>query len=404
MESGTITTPFGRRTMTLGMLAAQVRAADIPADRSIDKWKLFRSLCEARGTIGVSDRALAVLNALLSFYPKNEISEENGTVVFPSNAQLSLRTHGMAGTTLRRHLASLVEAGLIIRRDSPNGKRYARKGGAGEITDAYGFSVAPLLARAAEIEQMAAEVATERMHLKRLKERLSICRRDIGKLIETAMEEGLPGDWTDMQLQMRAISMRMSRVPQADEIEDVLAALEEFRDQVVKILTSNIKTENKDANDIQNGCDIHNSNPHLTSDLEPALEAKQGAKSVAEPKPASPHPRSYPLAMVLQSCPEIIPYGPAGAVSSWRDLMAAAVIVRSMLGVSPSAYQEACDVMGPENAATVMACILERAGHINSAGGYLRELTRKAESGAFSLGPMLMALMRSHAGPARRAG
>ncbi|WP_244604546.1 MULTISPECIES: helix-turn-helix domain-containing protein [Mesorhizobium] len=32
----------------------------------------------------------------------------------------------MPQTTLRRHLAVLVECGLIIRRDTPNGKRHAR--------------------------------------------------------------------------------------------------------------------------------------------------------------------------------------------------------------------------------------------------------------------------------------
>jgi Replication protein C C-terminal region len=61
--------------------------------------------------------------------------------------------------------------------------------------------------------------------------------------------------------------------------------------------------------------------------------------------------------------------------------MSAAVVVRSMLGVSPSAYQDACEVMGPENAAVAVACILERAGHINNAGGYLRDLTAKARRG-----------------------
>ena len=97
-------------------------------------------------------------------------------------------------------------------------------------------------------------------------------------------------------------------------------------------------------------------------------------------------------------------YGPGGSVSTWRELMTAAVVVRSTLGVSPSAYERACNVMGPENAATIIACILERAGHINSPGGYLRDLTAKAERGEFSLGPMLMALMRTHAGPIKRAG
>ncbi|RWX19036.1 hypothetical protein EHI42_05695 [Rhizobium hidalgonense] len=84
--------------------------------------------------------------------------------------------------------------------------------------------------------------------------------------------------------------------------------------------------------------------------------------------------------------------------------MAAAVIVRSMLGVSPSAHGQACDIMGPENAATVMACVLERAGHINSAGGYLRDLTRRAERGEFGNGPMLMALARTNSPIRGKAG
>ena len=78
--------------------------------------------------------------------------------------------------------------------------------------------------------------------------------------------------------------------------------------------------------------------------------------------------KNFPIGMVLRACPEIAMYGPGGTIGSWRDLMGAAVVVRSMLGVSPSAYQEACEVMGPENAATAIACILERGGHINSAG------------------------------------
>jgi len=48
--------------------------------------------------------------------------------------------------------------------------------------------------------------------------------------------------------------------------------------------------------------------------------------------------------MVLQACPQIRDCGPSGNVESWRDLMFAAVVVRSMLGVSPSAYQDASKI------------------------------------------------------------
>jgi replication initiation protein RepC len=59
--------------------------------------------------------------------------------------------------------------------------------------------------------------------------------------------------------------------------------------------------------------------------------------------------------------------------------------------------------MGPENTAITLACILERARHINSAGGYLRDLTRRARQKAFSPTPMLMALLRANSGAEGRA-
>lgn len=116
-----MTTPFGRRAMSLGMLANQQRAETIEPGITRNKWKLFRAVCEARPSLGVTDRALTVLDALLTFYPEDEISEARGLVVFPSNAQLSLRARGMTPATLRRHLAVLIDAGLILRKDSRTG-------------------------------------------------------------------------------------------------------------------------------------------------------------------------------------------------------------------------------------------------------------------------------------------
>ncbi|WP_375293118.1 replication initiation protein RepC [Ensifer sp. ENS10] len=37
--------------------------------------------------------------------------------------------------------------------------------------------------------------------------------------------------------------------------------------------------------------------------------------------------------------------GPNGAVATWRDLLSAAVVVRSMLGVSPSAYERPAEFL-----------------------------------------------------------
>ncbi|PZU15833.1 MAG: replication initiation protein RepC, partial [Shinella sp.] len=63
------------------------------------------------------------------------------------------------------------------------------------------------------------------------------------------------------------------------------------------------------------------------------------------------------------------------------------------------AFQAACRAMGPVNAAVVIACIFERAEEINSAGAYLRDLSRRACLRQFSAGPMLLALLRSRSRP-----
>ena len=208
------TTPFGRRSMSLAMVASQANARDFAgkpgnSETVVHKWRLFRALTEAKAPLGVTDRALSVLHALLSFHQETALTlpaadrradDEDGEgsagiVVFPSNRELSIRAHGMAPATLRRHLACLVEAGLIIRRDSPNGKRYARRGQGGEIESAFGFDLTPLVARAEEIENLAEEVRAENKAIRLLRERVTLLRRDIVKMIATGLEEGVPGDW-----------------------------------------------------------------------------------------------------------------------------------------------------------------------------------------------------------------
>src|SRR6202166_371551 len=160
MQPHSSTTPFGRRSLTLAHVASQANAKARPAEKAVHKWQVFRAICTAKARIGVSERALAVLDALLSFHPETALSGD-GLIVFPSNQQLALRAHGMAPATLRRHLAALIDCGLIIRRDSPNGKRYARKGKGGEIALAFGFDLAPLVVRAEEFEGMAQEIEAE---------------------------------------------------------------------------------------------------------------------------------------------------------------------------------------------------------------------------------------------------
>jgi replication initiation protein RepC len=401
METGIATTPFGRRPMSLAMLAAQNESREIPKGRVVDKWQIYRNLCEGKSIVGIGDRALAVLNALLSFYPDSELSEENGIIVFPSNAQLSLRAHGMPDSTLRRNLAELVDCGLVIRRDSPNGKRYARKGRGGEIEEAFGFSLAPLLARAQEFEAAAERVRADNRALRLMRERITLHRRDIQKLVEAAVEEDVPGDWGGLWRRFRAVVETIPRRARIAELEPVVADLAALRDDVDKLLEIHMESTNPSGNESQSERQQSDSNTDSIFEFEPALE-KSGAAAEPLTRTAEP-PKTYPLGLVLKACPEIADYAVDG-IGNWRDLMITAAQVRGYLGVSPSAYEDACHVMGQEIAAIVIACILQRAQHINSAGGYLRVLTDKARAGEFSVGPMLMAALRANGVTAKMTG
>ncbi len=70
------------------------------------------------------------------------------------------------------------------------------------------------------------------------------------------------------------------------------------------------------------------------------------------------------LAMVGHDC------GPNGAVATWRDLLSAAVVVRSMLGVSPSAYERPAEFLERRMQPPSWRVFSKGQGHIYSAGGY----------------------------------
>jgi replication initiation protein RepC len=395
----------GGRSLTFAHMAAQKMADERPPEKAVHKWNLFRAICLGGRQLGVSERALSVLDALLSFHPETVLMGEN-LIVFPSNEQLSLRAKGMPHATLRRHLAALVDARLIVRRDSPNGKRFARKGRDGEIETAFGFDLGPLVARAEEIEAVADEVRAEQLGLRLAREKITLCRRDVARLIETGVDEGvrigldsgLPSDWVEVHALFRSIVARIPRNAPRGVLEGLADELASLATQIAQVFDKRVESEILSVNESQNERHKQNSNPNPLPDFEPSLrEGRGGAPEPLVERPGAPKRKrqsegAYPLRMVLEACPDLIDYA-KGGISSWRDFIATANVVRPLIGISPSAWEDAQSAMGEVYAAIVLGCILQKGEAINSAGGYLRELSRKAEAGEFSVGPMLMALL-----------
>ncbi len=376
------TTPFGQRPVTAGLIARAIEAQGRVQIPEFDKWALFRALCTAREAFGISDRDLAVLNALLSFHPGKMLTDTQNLIVFPSNRALSERTHGMAESTLRRHLGALSAAGLIQRHDSPNGKRYAARGHGGDVIRAFGFDLRPLLVRAQDITEAAAEAEAKAGRIRRLREEITLLKRDALKLAQYGQHSAPEPVWATYEVQLLEMHKLMRRKLSENALEDVLALLKPLLSAIYKRL----ETVEMDGSDSQNERHIQNSNTD-----KPDLESCEDEKA-CDPDVGTEREINVPLDLVARACPDILPYA-AHPVRHWRDFVDLAHFVKGMMGITPEVWAKAVGVMGPQGTATVVAAILQRVEDIRNPGGYLQALIKKAEAGLFSPAPMIMALL-----------
>lgn len=367
--------------------------------KPVNKWELLRELSKAQAAFGVSERDLTVLQGLLSFFPDDALGGNAEMVVFPSNKAICERLNGMACSTMRRHIARLVDAGLLMRRDSPNGKRYVRKHG--EERMAFGFDLSPLYCRSEEVARAAEAVREAEDRVRRLREVVSLMRRDLAALAEFG-EEIQPGLGLWDQLRNKAVltARALRRKLMLEELWAYRAELEALLDHARNVIDGS-ETEEMNTNDASFERHHHNSNKE-SIDLEPALDkggAAAGAPDVETDAPVADVEEAdkrripkIPLHLVIAGCPSLKTFY-QGDIRHWHQLFDAACHVRPAMGISASAWEEAQRFMGHEQASIVVVAMLERFADIRSPGGYLRALTSKAAAGEFSCGPMVMALM-----------
>ena len=390
--------PFMRPISYAHLRVIERPEASVPA-RPVNKWELLRELSKAQAAFGVSERDLTVLQGLLSFFPDDALGGNAEMVVFPSNKAICERLNGMPGSTMRRHLARLVEAGLLQRRDSPNGKRYVRKHGEDRV--AFGFDLSPLYCQSEEIARAAEAVREAEERVRRLREVVSLMRRDLAALAEFGdeMQPGL-GFWDQLRDKAALTARALRRKLSIEDLAAYRADLEALLDQARNIIDGP-ETEEMNTNDAQSERHHHNSNKE-SIDFEPALEksgAAAGVPDVDRDEPVADvdeqdtrHLPKIPLHLVIAACPSLKTFY-QGEIRHWHQLFDAACHVRPAMGISASAWEEAQRFMGPEQASIVVAAMLERFADIRSPGGYLRALTTKAAAGEFSFGPMVMALI-----------
>lgn len=375
-------TPFRRMVDAVQMQHQAIVAAPLP-ERAVAKWDVLRELSVAKAAFGLSDRDLGVLQALLSFYPALTLDQPEKMVVFPSNQSVCDRLNGMPSSTMRRHLANLVAAGVILRRDSPNGKRYLRLHASGP--QAFGFDLSPLPRLFGRILSLADQIRAEAAEIAELRERINLMRRDLRGLWDyanasaQAINAPCPTALDDLARHLRR---KLSRDELKNIAHQLAQMLLELQSHPTFTEVSSSSAEEMSTNNARIEQHYQSSNKDLHES-----ESCQGTKASVTAAPSK-----MPLDLVLSACPEILEYA-LDPVHDWQGFQRLAEHIRPMMGICGSAWAQAKRSMGDSEAAITLAAMLQRMGEIRSPGSYLRSLSSKAVEGIFTSGPMIRALM-----------
>ena len=337
-----------------------------------DKWQLLDQLTQASETYELSHRTLTVLQALLTFLPTRHIPSGAAGIIFASNQRVSKRLHGMPESTLRRHLAQLLRAGIVSRHDSPNRKRFAHSRG-GEITAAFGFDLSPLVHQADAISRAAEEAQARQEELLALRDEVLMLRATL--MQEAGHEE-----------QLAKVAKLLRRKADKTELREKAATLKSLLKTGIEEAS---KTEDLSTACAQNERHIQNSDI-IHFDSEGQGTRTYDRSQLAGNKEAEKD-QGVSLGQVLSTCKEHQSFFPE-TLRNWADVERISDKIAPMLGIDQPVMIDAKRIMGREAAAITVLCLLEKANAIRSPGAYLRRLTQMAKDGAFSLKPMVVAL------------
>lgn len=334
-------------------------------DHAVDKWDALRELSVARKTFGLSDRDLTVLQALLSFHPGTKLDDPSRIVVFPSNAKLCERLNGMPCSTMRRHLAHLVEARVIARRDSPNGKRYRRREG-----QTFGFDLSPLAHRFPELRRAADTIRAQQYRIATLREEISLLRRDALALLANASSPELA-----QLIEVTAKTLR--RQLSQNQLESLRDALTLGLSELSQMAHFSADLSSDDS---QNEQHQYNKETYIPESVCPETQKKEENSN-----------EDLQIATVLANCDQIQQFSPE-PIRDWHDLVRAADNLRPMMGICAQAWQFAIDSMGKVSASVLLAAILQRFDKIRSPGAYLRGIANRATRQDFCINQMIRSL------------
>jgi replication initiation protein RepC len=376
---------------------------------------LLKVAADAAKALALNPKERQVLTELALSFGGQQLAA--GLLCWPSNAHLSDRTN-IPERTLGRVLSGLCRQGLIVARESANGKRFPIKNSKGEIVDARGFDLTPLYARAQVFADRCKEIEVEAKLRRQLRGDLTAARNTVRDLcaadtaglltIIAARLDALPYPVPRCATSREIAAAAEAFVTLADDARDILYAVSESSEMTgcARQIDLHSKQDTKfpieDCNRNRSAASAtpHSSQKGAYGAME-AFQEKRGGIVRHNERSIVNAEKSIPkdLGLWRGACPELAHFEP---VRSIEHAAATGSELLRACGLAQRAFDGAARDIGPVNAGLVALFVYqrhadgERAGGtpIRSPGGLFVSLTREIAQGHNDLGRALSTMRK----------
>ena len=398
-----------------------------------DRFTITRSLKkhDVAARLGWSSRQVFLTEALIGVTTARDWKDSSRPMVWLSQDALKQLFNCTSDSTVRYHLRRLMELGVLAMRDSTNCHRKVLYDPQTGERIPFGLDLSPIAALLPRVLQTAE--AAEQEHHKHQLQRLQIrsLRKSNKETLDQAIEDGRLSDddpvtlrlqsridalWPRNALARLALSALSELLRDAEALEaDLIAALTPTSpsappdDLVIASILDGKPTKTRcltSENHPQPITITNESKIEITVAADPQATttpqtdtpsaARHGPERGNCSRRSAPNGKAPPAWLIFESLPpSFAAHLPVGHTPTSTDLRTAANLTRSRLGVSPSAWREACQQLSPDGAALAIAVVASRsdAGEIRSAGGYLRGMMEAARKGELDLSRSLWGMV-----------
>ncbi len=369
--------------------------------------------------LGLRPNVVHAIDWLFRFTVPVDWQPSSRPIVWPS-AAMQQQDMGLGVSQVKNLNRHLVELGLVMMRDSPNGKRYGRRGPQGRIIEAYGFDLSPIASRFEEFLAVAQVGREERARIAALRRRATIARNGIRQLLQTAQEQGISGEgWEASDRSPTLASRGLASLKSPDEMEMAVANLERVQGEIRECLEAAL-AKSADPSGEPRDLSVDNTPkrpenwPHITTTtqlhnpkdtvvaakdrIRPAIEPNRQGLGFDKDRKCSggqhcPETRKDSGSLLKITPTQLVDLAPrlktylANQHPRWSDVVDAADWLREELGISKFIWSDACTAMGREQAAIAIAIVSAKpAGYFRgSAGAYFHGMVSRARSGELYL-------------------